>query len=189
MHPLITETEPLTDGVVLRPASLDDAEVLARAVRRSRDHLSPWDPERPESYYTTEGQAERLRAQAEKGTAGLLVPWLLWDGGAEEVAGAITLSHMSPAPLLSANLGYWIDVTYAGRGLATAATTAVCRIADERLGLHRVEAGTLLDNAASQRVLAKCGFEEFAFARAYLHINGAWRDHRLFQRILNDRTP
>ncbi|GHC74940.1 GNAT family N-acetyltransferase [Streptomyces flavofungini] len=186
---MTTGTERLTDGIVLRPASLDDAEVLARAVRRSRDHLSPWDPERPESFYTTEGQAERLRAQAEKSAAGLVAPWLLWDEGAGEVAGAVTLSHIAPAPLLSANLGYWIDVTYAGRGLATAAATAVCRVADERLGLHRVEAGTLLDNTASQRVLAKCGFEEYGLARAYLHINGAWRDHRLFQRILNDRTP
>ncbi|WP_405657050.1 GNAT family N-acetyltransferase [Streptomyces sp. RK9] len=186
---MITETERLTDDVVLRPASLDDAEVLARAFRRSRDHLSPWDPVRPESFYSTEGQAERLRAQAEKSAVGLVAPWLLWDEGAGEVAGAITLSHISPSPLLSANLGYWIDVTYAGRGLATAAARAVCRSADERLGLHRVEAGTLLENSASQRVLAKCGFEEFGLAGEYLHINGAWRDHRLFQRILNDRIP
>lgn len=76
-----------------------------------------------------------------------------------------------------------------GRGLATAAVTQACAAADTELGLHRVEAGTLLDNVPSQRVLAKCGFEEFGVAPSYLYINGAWRDHRLFQRILNDRFP
>ena len=43
-----------------------------------------------------------------------------------------------------------------------------------------------MENTASQRVLAKCGFEQFGFAPKYLHINGAWRDHRMFQRILFD---
>jgi ribosomal-protein-alanine N-acetyltransferase len=50
------------------------------------------------------------------------------------------------------------------------------------LDLHRLEAGTLVDNLASQRVLTKNGFERIGLARNYLHISGAWRDHVLFQR-------
>lgn len=184
-----TETVHLTGDTVLRPAARTDAEALARAYRRSRAHLSPWEPIRPESFFTPRGQEERLRAYQEKSEAGLEARWLMWDEAAGEVAGALTLSNISLGPFRSAVLGYWTDVTYAGRGLATAAVTAVCAVADERLRLHRLEAGTLLDNRASQRVLAKCGFEEYGLARDYLHINGAWRDHRLFQRILNDREP
>jgi ribosomal-protein-alanine N-acetyltransferase len=51
------------------------------------------------------------------------------------------------------------------------------------LGLHRLEAGTLVDNAASRRVLEKNGFEHIGLARRYLHIGGDWRDHLLFQRV------
>ena len=51
------------------------------------------------------------------------------------------------------------------------------------LGLHRVEAGTLVDNGASQRVLEKNGFERIGVAPSYLRIAGAWRDHILFQRL------
>ncbi|MFD9911023.1 GNAT family N-acetyltransferase, partial [Streptomyces sp. NPDC059063] len=128
---------------------------------------------------------------------GLRARWLLWDesapgageGGGPVVAGGITLSNIAGGPFRSANLGYWMHVAYAGRGIATSAVTAVCAAADADLGLHRLEAGTLLHNAASQRVLAKCGFKEFGLAPSYLHINGAWRDHRLFQRLLNDRAP
>ncbi|MEV6654103.1 GNAT family protein [Streptomyces sp. NPDC051219] len=92
-------------------------------------------------------------------------------------------------PFRSAGLGSWIDADCTGRGLATAAVEYVCRATREELGLHRVGAGTLLENAASQRVLVKAGFEPFGTARDYLHINGAWRDHRLFQRILHDGPP
>lgn len=65
----------------------------------------------------------------------------------------------------------------------------MCRVARDEIGLHRVEAGTLLDNAASQRVLAKAGFTPYGIAPRYLHVNGAWRDHRLFQRLLHDAPP
>nr|WP_315850337.1 GNAT family protein [Arthrobacter woluwensis] len=51
------------------------------------------------------------------------------------------------------------------------------------LGLHRLEAGTLLHNTASQRVLLKNGFTVFGTAPRYLRIQGRWQDHRLFQRL------
>jgi ribosomal-protein-alanine N-acetyltransferase len=38
-------------------------------------------------------------------------------------------------------------------------------------------------------VLAKCGFSQIGTAPNYLHIDGAWRDCHLFQRILNSREP
>lgn len=65
----------------------------------------------------------------------------------------------------------------------------MCRAAREELGLHRVEAGTVLANTASQRVLAKAGFTEIGVAPRYLHIDGARRGHRLFRRILHDGPP
>jgi ribosomal-protein-alanine N-acetyltransferase len=60
---------------------------------------------------------------------------------------------------------------------------AVCRWAFGPGGLHRLEAGTMLDNVASQRVLEKNGFERIGIAREYLHIDGDWRDHVLFQKV------
>jgi len=50
----------------------------------------------------------------------------------------------------------------------------------DTLRLHRVEAACQPDNAASRRVLEKAGFTQEGMARAYLKINGAWRDHVLF---------
>jgi ribosomal-protein-alanine N-acetyltransferase len=57
---------------------------------------------------------------------------------------------------------------------------AVCRFGFQRLGLHRLEAACLPTNEASTGVLLKAGFKQEGLARAYLRINGNWRDHLLF---------
>jgi len=76
-----------------------------------------------------------------------------------------------------------------GKGLATRAVEVVAGVADTELKLHRIEASTLTDNVASQRVLQRTGFAQIGSAPNYLHIAGVWRDHNLYQRILNDRQP
>ena len=81
------------------------------------------------------------------------------------------------------NLGYWVAERLNNRGLATKAVGELIEVAFGELGLHRLEAGTLVDNIASQRVLEKNGFEPIGIARGYLHIGGEWRDHLLFQRL------
>ncbi|WP_345260290.1 GNAT family protein [Streptomyces hundungensis] len=164
----------------LRPAEFSDAPAIAAALVRNREHMRPWEPFRDEYFYTADAQRERL---SEAGAR----RWLWVDG--ERVVGQFTLSSIVLGPLCSGNLAYWVDAEYNGRGLATSGTGEICRIARDELGLHRVEAGTVLHNHASQRVLRKAGFEEFGLAPRFLHIDGEWRDHRLFQRILHDGPP
>lgn len=178
----------LPGRVLLRTASPGDAEALCAAYVDNREHLAPWEPRRDDAFFTVEGQARRLADRRREHEAGRLVPWLMvaGDGG---VVGTVTLSGITLGPFCSASLGYWTAAGMQRRGLATAAVEAVRAIAAERLGLHRIEAGTLVDNVRSRRVLDKCGFEPIGTAPRYLHIAGAWRDHRLFQRILHDGPP
>jgi [ribosomal protein S5]-alanine N-acetyltransferase len=101
--------------------------------------------------------------------------------------GRMTLNNIVRGPWLNADLGYWMDFGYTGRGLTTRAVLEVSRVADQEVGLHRIAAATLVDNVASQSVLRKTGFERYGTAQRYLEIDGRWQDHHLFQRILNDR--
>lgn len=178
----------LPGGVSLRTAAPGDVEALCAAYAANREHLAPWEPHRPDEFFTVDGQARRLAERLREYEAGRQVPWLLVaDDG--RVVGTITLTGITRGPFCSASLGYWTAGDRQGGGLATAAVTAVCRAAADELGLHRIEASTLLENARSQRVLEKCGFTPIGLAPRYLHIAGAWRDHRLFQRILHDAPP
>ena len=61
--------------------------------------------------------------------------------------------------------------------------TAVALAADHcftAVGLHRIEVNIRPENAASLRVVEKLGFREEGPRSAFLHIAGAWRDHRSF---------
>lgn len=177
----------LTPGVELRIATLADAAALADAYVRSREHLRPWDPDRPEKWFTPAGQEERLRGSLERYLDGRMVPRLLVEG--HRVVGAVTLNDIVPGPFRSASLAYWLAAEVVGRGLASLAVQTVAQIADTELRLHRLEASTLTDNVASQRVLQRTGFQQIGFAPTYLHIAGRWQDCNLYQRILNNRTP
>ena len=53
-------------------------------------------------------------------------------------------------------------------------------------GLHRIEVAIRPENVASLRVVEKLGFTEVGYAPRYLHIDGAWRDHRLFALTVED---
>ncbi|NBM20694.1 GNAT family N-acetyltransferase [Streptomyces sp. GC420] len=171
----------------MRTLEVTDAEALSEAYRVNREHLGPWEPRRPEDFYTPEGQDVRVRERLAQRDEGRLLPWVLTDNGT--IVGGINLANVVTGPFRSANLGYWMAASHTGRGLATGAVAHACDFARDRRILHRIEAGTLVHNTASQRVLAKCGFEAIGLARSYLHIDGAWRDHRLFQRILHDDPP
>ena len=162
---------------MIRPLTPADAEELAALYAANREFLAPFEPERPEAFFTAAGQRERLAAPPQ----GEDRRYAILDGGA--IAGTISLTNVVRGAFRSANTGYWVDAGRNGRGLATAAVGELLGAAFGELGLHRVEAGTLLDNAASQRVLERNGFERIGVARRYLWIAGAWRDHVLFQRL------
>jgi [ribosomal protein S5]-alanine N-acetyltransferase len=161
---------------VIRLLAPDDADELAALYTENRRFLTPFEPSRPESFFTPAGQRERLERAEED-----MWRWAILDG--VTIAGTISLVDVIRGAIQMGNVGYWVDERRNGRGLATRALAAVVEFAFGEGGLHRVEAGTLPDNYASQRVLEKNGFQQFGFARKLLLIDGEWRNHVLFERI------
>lgn len=176
-------SDVVLDGeVVLRALRIEDSAALAEAYRENRDHLAPWDPERSKEFFTQAGQEPDIERLLRDQEAGAAIPLVLSESS--RIVGRVNVSGIVRGAFESANLGYWIDAHYAGRGLMTAAVGAAVDLARDNLHLHRIQAGTLLHNVASQSVLKRCGFTEFGLAPDYLRIAGRWQDHRLFQRIL-----
>jgi ribosomal-protein-alanine N-acetyltransferase len=167
--------------IATRLVTLDDVPVLAELLRANRDFLAPWEPIRSDDYFTVEGQRAVIRAALERHEQGATVPHLIIDSG--RVVGLITLSGIARGPFQSCNLGYWVGSADNGRGVATAAVRGIARVAFEEMGLHRIEAGTLLHNRASQRVLERNGFVRFGVAPKYVNIAGEWQDHALYQLV------
>ena len=55
-------------------------------------------------------------------------------------------------------------------------------------GLHRIEVAIRPENSNSLRVVEKLGFREIGYAPKFLHIDGAWRDHRIYA-ITREECP
>jgi ribosomal-protein-alanine N-acetyltransferase len=174
--------------VTTRLVDVADADTLASLLTRNRQFLAPFEPTRDDSFFTADGQRtvieEVLRAH-ELGTA---LPHVIVDddGG---IIGRITLYGISRGALLSCSTGYWVSESAGGRGVATAAVARITALAFDELGLHRVQAETLLDNGRSQRVLERNGFIRYGLAPQYLKIAGRWQDVLLYQLLSPHPEP
>ncbi len=66
-------------------------------------------------------------------------------------------------------IGYHVAKPYTCKGYATEAVTAFLPVMAEKVGIHEVYGIRLLENAASGRVLEKCGFETFFVGEGDYH--------------------
>lgn len=162
----------------------DDAPVLAELVRANREFLAPWEPLRGDDYFTEAGQRVSIGASLAEHERGRSLPWVILDRDGA-VVGRINLNNIVRGAAQSASLGYWLGQAATGRGIATAAVCDIVRVAFVELGLHRIQADTLVYNEGSQRVLERNGFVRIGLAPRYLKIAGRWQDCILHQ-LLSD---
>jgi ribosomal-protein-alanine N-acetyltransferase len=167
---------------VTRLITLEDAAALAELLRVNREFLAPWNPAQPDGYATADAQRAAIGELLGRYEQGAALPHVILDS-AGGVAGRITLSGIVRGSFQSCAMGFWLSEARNGRGLASAAVAEIISVAFGELGLHRIQAETLLHNTRSQRVLERNGFARIGMAPAYLKIAGRWQDHVMFQLI------
>jgi ribosomal-protein-serine acetyltransferase len=131
------------------------AAELIRAVARSTDHLQPWMPWATADYGPAEA-GEFLHACELEWESGEAFNYAIMAGG--ELAGSCGL--MARVGVGGLEIGYWVHVARARRGLATAAAGALTREAFTLPGIDRVEVKHDERNVASGGVPRKLGFTE-----------------------------
>ncbi|MCY7396068.1 MAG: GNAT family N-acetyltransferase [Nocardioides sp.] len=175
------------DEIVLRPLRASDGEAWRRARLHNAAWLVPWDATvppggdaRPSSFRAL---VRRLDKQARRGTS---YPFaVLVDG---TFAGQVTVNNVVRGSALFASIGYWVDRSHAGRGVIPRAVALVVDHCFVELGLHRIEIAIRPENTNSLRVVEKLGLHEVGYAPRYLHIDGDWRDHRLYA-VTREEVP
>ena len=175
------DPQPLVrgDGLYLRPAVAADYAAWAQLREQRRAFLTPWEPSWPPDDLTRAAFRRRLRRQTEDMTRDESFAFLIFDSTADELLGGLTLGGVRRGVAQAATLGYWMGAPHAGKGRMTRAVAAVARFGFDTLRLHRIEAACIPENAPSIALLERNGFQREGFARAYLKINDAWRDHIL----------
>lgn len=177
------------DGLYLRHPQPGDFQDWSDLRGRSRAFLEPWEPVWPADDLTRAAFRRRLRRYQQDIRVGHAYPFFVFRTDDQALLGGCTLSNVRRGVAQSGSLGYWVGECFARQGYMTAALQALIPFTFDELHLHRLEAACLLENEASQRLLRRCGFTEEGKARAYLRINGAWRDHVLFAILESDPRP
>jgi [ribosomal protein S5]-alanine N-acetyltransferase len=107
-------------------------------------------------------------------------------GGA--AVGGIGYVRGSDIERYSAEVGYWLGEEYWGRGIVSEALELVTRHLFSEVGLLRLFALPLADNAGSVRVLEKAGYQREGLLRASCVKYGERRDQLIYARINPDWT-
>ena len=157
-----------------------DASALLEIAREDSDFFAPWEPLHDDRWLTEAAQLAVIEEKLEQHRLGLALPHVVLDDDGA-VIGRITLNNVVRGAFQSCSIGYFVRSAANGRGHASSAVRQMLDLAFGELGLHRVEAGTLVHNVRSQRVLERNGFVRFGLAPQYLRIQGRWQDHVLFQ--------
>jgi ribosomal-protein-alanine N-acetyltransferase len=164
---------------VVRSLHRSDAEEWQAVRARNHEWLRPWDATvppgagpRPTSYKAV------VRSLLQQAKQGLSLPFVIEVGG--RFVGQVTVSNIARGSAQAASIGYWVAADVAGRGVAPRAVAMVIDHCLGPVGLHRVEICVRPENTNSLRVVEKLGLEQVGYAPRFLHIDGAWRDHRIF---------
>lgn len=152
----------------------------------SRHFLRPWEPTWPRDDLTRMAFRRRIRRYHREIRADEGYCVFVFAEPHDELVGGITLAHVKRGVTQSCSMGYWAGERYAGRGLMSDAVRTLMPFCFDILGLNRVEAATLPTNERSIHLLKRVGFTEEGYARRFLCINGAWRDHILFALVAGD---
>ncbi len=173
--------------LTLRPPQLADYTGWARLRRESEAFLTPWEPTWARDHLGERAFRERVAWARRVVAEGKAYPLFLIRDSDAAVLGAITLDNIRRGPAMSATVGYWIGQPHARRGYMREALEAVKAHVFGPLGLSRLEAACLPENAASRGLLERCGFKYEGVAQSYLEIDGRWRTHVLYAALREDR--
>lgn len=173
------------DRVTLRPLRRLDEAAWNEVRRRNAGWTGPWDATRPpESDEQGRSFGRMVRDFNRQAREGRMLPWVISYRSPESetaaFAGQLTVSGIAYGSARWGMAGYWVDELWAGRGIAPTVLAMAGDYLFDELRLHRLEVAIRPENAKSLRVVQKLGLRYEGDRPAYLHVDGAWRDHAMF---------
>ena len=168
-------TFSLGDDVALLPRTLAIAEAYHELLAANIDRLIRWLPgldELPSIEATRADLASRGQAWLDGSQLPLAIA-VRADGG-WRLVGEVNL--LIDKHIRSAEVGYWLDAGFSGRGLATRAVSVALDWAFGPLGLRRIKLFALADNLPSIRVAERLGFTREGLFRAGALVSGVEHD-------------
>ncbi len=167
----------VSNEVNVRPLRLRDWRDLESILMSERKWLEPWEATVPggSRLLDVKGMVRSLLRQHREGSA--LACVIEVDS---KIVGQVNVANILYGSVSSGSIGYWISEKYAGRSITPTAVALISDYMFNQMRLHRVEIAVRPENEASLRIVEKLGFRFEGLKERYIHINGDWRDHKIF---------
>jgi len=145
--------DPQIPNLSLKALDEKHAKSLFALIDNSRDFLSEWLPW-VESTLTWEDSHSFITFMNQQRIKDNEYGYGIFFN--DKIVGHISLMHVNTD--VTPEIGYWIDSSYAGKGIATNATHLLASFTVKELGVKQIVLRIKPDNIASNRVAEKVGF-------------------------------
>lgn len=162
----------VTDEILIRSYSLNDAAILYAAIHKNREHLRPW-LNWVDSTTSEQDSLEFIKlvqSQIDK-QEGLALGIFFKD----EIIGGIGMLEWNHH-LKKANVGYWIDKKHQGKGVLSQCLEKFIDFLFKNLDLNKIEIHFVSNNKRSARIAEKFNAKIEGILRDNYIVNGAYKD-------------
>ena len=153
----------------------------------NRSHIEPWEPARPDNFYTSNYQRFVLTAEQQLFLNNQAVRYYLFEkSNTHKIIGSINFYHIQGSPHNTCKLGYKLASSMLHKGYATEAISFLIPRIFHEYNLYRIEADIMIDNLPSIRLIERLNFHLEGVTRGGFDVNGRREDHLKYSLLYTD---
>jgi ribosomal-protein-alanine N-acetyltransferase len=182
--------EYTTNRLILRVLDASAAKEVLTFFDRNRDVFEPYEPLKPQNFYTLSYQRSMLHCETQLFSKLQLVRfWVFTKENPHQIIGTVSFQDFKKGAFQSCQTGYRFDAQFWNHGYAAEALSFCAQLMFRELSVHRIFAYVMPENAPSIRLLTKLHFQQEGLLRRCINICGEWTDHYYFSLLKEDFTP
>ncbi|MCM1497055.1 MAG: GNAT family N-acetyltransferase [Clostridium sp.] len=167
-----------TDHLLLQVEDASKAEEVLAFYQKNQSVFDPFEPTRPENFYTVSYQRAAMQYEYTEIVKGKSLRYYIYLLEAPDtVIGSVNFSRILHGPFSSTSIGYKIDISHQQRGYATEACMAAIPIIFSNYQIHRIEARVAPNNTASIKLLEHLDFRFEGIEYQSVEVDGHYQDH------------
>lgn len=173
-----------TERLLLKVLTPEYATVINQFYLDNQSFFEPFEPKRPQNFYTTGFQHTNLQCEYD---AFLRLSyfryWIFLKEDSDAPIGSVCFSNILRGAFQKCMVGYKLSEHYCHQGYMQEALSTLIPVLMKELKLHRLEAYVQPDNISSIRLLSRLNFKEEGCLQKCAEIQGIWTDHLLYSYI------
>lgn len=172
----------VSNDILLRPVSLDDAEEIFSTIDRERKYLGKW----LRFVEQTNDPADTRR---------FIESVMVWVNGPADIVYSIKYQghfagligfKFTDSLNRKTEIGYWISEPFQGKGIVTQAVRALINQAFDQWGFHRIQINVATGNQRSKRIPKNLGFTLEGIARSAELLSEGYTDIEMYSLLKNE---